>query len=144
MAGGPGESVNAESLAQHLSRLGFFVVANQEIEAEGTELGEEERRSNNEDGTSFRVFAFVAGGSAGQGSAATQTQTPLPKGFCLFEFALTAPRDSRRDESKRGEGKRDKDEHERWSLQCLARCSHEARVSEFVALLLLGDLYDLL
>jgi hypothetical protein len=144
VAGGPGESVNAESLAQHLSRLGFFVVASQEIEAEGKELGEEERRSNNEDGTSFRVFAFVAGGSAGQGSAATQTQTPLPKGFCLFEFALTAPRDSRRDERKRGEEKRDKDERERWSLQCLARCSHEARVSEFVALLLLGDLYDLL
>jgi len=141
VARGPGESVNAGALAQHLSRLGFFVVASQEMEAEGKELEEEERKSS-EGGTSFRVFAFVAGGSAGHGSAVTQT--PSPKGYCLFEFALTAPRDSRRGEGKRGEGKWGEDERERWSLRCEARCSHEARVSEFVALLLLGDLYDLL
>jgi len=116
--------VSAHELADHLGRKGFFVVAkrSKEREREGV----------------HRVFAFAAGAhllpsrarlrlGADAGAAAAGQESDVDA-YCLFEFSLTEPQPGA----------------EQWSLTCVAKCSRDDLGPEFVALLLLGDLFELL
>jgi len=119
-----GAHVSAAALSTHLGRRGFFVVALKE-----------------RGGGVFTVFAFAAGArlvGSGAGQAVHQLNPAISNDcdkevetYALFEFSLTAPSLGASNDS------------DRWSLGCSVKCSHDELGPEFVALLLLGDLYEL-
>ena len=113
------DAVSAHALSAHLSRLGFYVVASRDGDRDG----------DKQKGDVFRVFAFSAGArlASPRGALRGSDSGADIAAYCLFEFTLTAS-----------------DARTRWSLACVAKCTREVLGPEFVALLLLGDLFELL